>query len=170
MGTIGVVSTASNSAWRVKLVSWAIRWDTQSPVNHAFIYAGEDRLLEARPGGSAFDDWDKYPGTVWLTKITPPARNFYQQEKVAFSLLHIPYNWIDLVAIGIAQKRWNDDIRNDWLAGKDVPWWVSRVSDDKRDICSQLCDVYYNQNGKHLFSDNRLPGLVSPGDLYALGQ
>lgn len=167
VGTIGVVSTQHAGAWRVRAVSWAIRWDTESPVNHAFVYAGEGRILEARPGGSGFNAWDAYPGTIWLANIKPPPQDFLEQEQVAFALCKIPYGWLDLIAIGIAQKRWDPELAQRWDEGH-VPWWVRRIGDMRTAICSQLADEFFLRLGVHLFDDGRPPGLVSPGDLLAL--
>jgi hypothetical protein len=168
VGTIGVVSTLHAGTWFDRFVSWVIQFDTQSPVNHAFVYIGRGRILEARPGGSGFNRYDAYPGTLWLTHIQPPGSSAAEQEAVAESLCGIPYGWLDIAAIGIAQKRWSPETRQRWLDGRE-PWWVRRIATDPRDaICSQLCDLYYLHFARHLFNDKRLPGLVSPGDLLTL--
>jgi hypothetical protein len=150
-------------------VAWAIQFDTESPCNHAFVAVGEGRILEARPGGSAFNDWDAYPGTIWLTSIPPPPQGFAAQEQVAFGLRKVPYNFLDIIAIGIAQKRWSPELRQQWDSGH-APWWVKRVARPDRLICSALADLFYQRLGRHLFDDGRLSGLVSPGDLLALNQ
>lgn len=169
VGTIGVVSTAHAASLLTRFTSWVIRFDTESPVNHAFVYVGKGQILEARPRGSGFSRWDFYPGTIWLASIKPPDKPAVVQAAEALKLCGIPYNWLDLVAIGIAQRRWSPELQQQWDAGHE-PWWVKRVSDDGRLICSQLCDLYYRRLGRRLFNDGRLSGLVSPGDLLALNQ
>jgi len=73
----------------------------------------------------------------------------------------IPYNWPDIVAIGLAQRR---------LGRLVTPrsWLARRLSRGDRLICSQLVDVCYEAAGLHLFTDHRPAGLVSPGDLLDL--
>jgi hypothetical protein len=65
---------------------------------------------------------------------------------------------LDLLAVGLAQKRTGHVV-----TGRE--WWVKRLSDNGRLICSQAIDVEYLKAGIHLFTDGRLSGLVSPGDL-----
>jgi hypothetical protein len=44
------------------------------------------------------------------------------------------------------------------------------VADEGHLICSQLVDEAYLRAGVHLFDDGRLPGDVTPGDLWWLLQ
>jgi hypothetical protein len=49
-----------------------------------------------------------------------------------------------------------------------IPLLKDLISSSKHMICSQLVDYVYMQSGVHLFSDNRWPGYVTPGDLAKL--
>jgi hypothetical protein len=42
------------------------------------------------------------------------------------------------------------------------------IADSGHLICSQLVDLCYLRAGAHLFDDGRLPGDVTPGDLWKL--
>lgn len=160
IGDFGVVNTGNSFAARV------IRWATQSTVNHAFIYThdhvGHDRILEAEPGGAGYANADKYPNAIWSTGKIPLTDD---QRKIivaaAFNCWGKPYNWLDILAIGLAQRRFGRIIGlKSWIA--------NRLSDDGTLICSQLVDYCYQMAGVELFKDGRPCGMVSPGDLLEL--
>lgn len=162
-GDFGVVATKGKLLDRI--AARLIRWDTDSPVNHAFIYIGGGQIIEAantvRVGWAA-----EYEDILWSTgrlpaELTPTDRQRDAIVNAAAYMLGERYNWLDIVAIGLAQKRLGQLV-------DDRTWWAKRLSKDGREICSQLVDDAYNQAGVHLFQDGRLPGLVSPGDLYRL--
>lgn len=155
-GEIGVVAT-KHGGLMDKFASWAIRWGTHSPVNHAFLYVGGGQIIEA-VRHVQLSPWDSYPGTIWsgsmgldpvlLSSIAADARGYLGES----------YNVLDILAIALAQSRLGHLVDGD-------EWWVKRLSDDHHLICSQLVDQAYLDRGVHLFNDGRLPGLVSPGDL-----
>lgn len=158
-GDFGVVSTPG-------LAAEIIRWGTESNVNHAFLYVGDGLLIEARPGGAGYAHIDKYNGLTveWSTGAVP--LDDVQRLKViahARTLVGTPYGWLDILAIGLTQRRAGRLINVDA-----PPWWVRRVNDTHTLICSQLVDLAYYLAGVDLFTDTRLPGLVSPGDLHRL--
>lgn len=161
-GDFGVVRTAGPLLDR--LASWAIRFGTDSPVNHAFVYIGEGRIVEAVRRVKV-DFADQYDDIIWSTgrlptplTPTPDQRNAIVQA--ALAMVDDRYNVLDLLAIALAQKRLGRRVDGD-------EWWVKRLSANGREICSQVVDKAYDQAGIHLFS-GRLEGLVSPGDLYNL--
>lgn len=185
LATIGV--TPTYGAWYDRLVGEAIRWGTgtkdaysglwrDSRVNHAVLYVGpqvghaKPQAIEARPGGAGLCDWDKYGSDmIWLTGLRP-AMPQAQREVIAaagVSFQGIEYGYLDILAVGLAQKRLGSEVDVTKVVARQ-PWWVQRVESMHTMICSQLCDAAYLAGGVHLFNDGRLPGLVSPADLLAL--
>lgn len=163
VGDFGVVSTAG--PWLDRMAAKVIRWDTDSPVNHAFVYIGNGQIIEAvrrvRLGYI-----DEYDDIIWSTgrlpaELTPSADQREQIVEAAHRMIDEKYNALDILAIGLAQKRMGRLVSDD-------TWWAKRLSKDGREICSQLVDDAYDAAGIKLFADGRLSGLVSPGDLYRL--
>lgn len=154
IGDFGVVATGGTAAR-------LIRWGTDSPVNHAFVYVGAGRIVEAEPDGAAVASASKYGDRpVWSDGVEL-GLNTTARLKIAHAALTLvgtPYSWLDIVAITLAQPRLGSH--------EHVAAWISRHSSGL--ICSQLVDVAYQRAGVVLFDDGRLPGLVSPGDLYDL--
>lgn len=161
-GDFGVTRTGG-------LAAAAIRWGTNSPVNHAFIYIGHGKIIEADPHGARVNNAAAYPGATWSTGRLPALLDA-ERKAVVEAALHMagtPYGWADIAAITLAQKRLGGLIDAD-LAADRQPWIVRRLCRTDRLICSQLVDLAYERAGLHLYDDGRLPGLVSPGDLLAL--
>lgn len=155
-GEIGVVATHHGNIVD-KFASWAIRWGTDSTVNHAFLYAGDGQIIEA-VREVRLSPWDSYPGTIWSGSMGFGPDKLAAVAAGAQRYLGESYNVLDIVAIALAQARLGHLVDGD-------EWWVRRLSDPAHLICSQLCDQAYLDQGIHLFNDGRLPGLVSPGDL-----
>jgi cell wall-associated NlpC family hydrolase len=164
-GDFGLVSTAGPLLDR--LAAAVIRFDTDSPVNHAFVYVGNGNIIEA-VSRVKIDYVDEYSDITWSTGRLPAALTptSAQRDRIiaaANDLVGDRYNILDILAIGLAQRRTGRLVN-------DQSWWAKRLSADGREICSQLVDAAYLAAGIHLFDDGRLPGLVSPGDLYSLLQ
>jgi hypothetical protein len=49
-----------------------------------------------------------------------------------------------------------------------APFLKTYIGSTKHLICSQLCDLCYDNAGVHLFNDERWPGYVTPADLAAV--
>lgn len=189
-GSILLTPTYGN--WFDRTIGWAIRFGTgtrdqygkyhDAKVNHAALYDGTE-LIEARPGGAGYNDWDAYDekGTLWITparlgqlqsdgSLVPLHLNAAQLQGVvdaANTMIGRDYGFADIVAVALGQKRLGSWVKVQ-KAKKDQPWWVRRVADNKHLICSQLVDLAFLMGGVHLFNDERLPGLVSPADLARL--
>lgn len=149
--------TPTGGDWFHRLIAKAIQWDTDSPYNHAGIYVGNGKIMEARPGGAGLNFVDTYDGMVWSHfDLTAAERS--DIVAAALECAGKPYGWLDIAAIALAQKRLGATVDSE-------TWWVKRVSNIDTLICSQLVDLCYGDAGVHLFNDGRLPGLVSPGDL-----
>lgn len=146
-----------------------IRAFTHSPVNHAFVYVGiqtftyngvEYRncpaIVEANPSGAALAPVSKYGQIFWSE--APEAGQGMFVAAAALRLRGTPYSWVDVACIGITKT-----------TGEDVPESIrKRINRKDRLMCSQLVDRSYHMAGIDLFTDGRIEGDVSPGDLYTL--
>lgn len=162
-GDFGVTATGGTAAK-------VIRWATNSPVNHAFIYVGGGYIIEADPAGAKVNHLDAYPHASYSTgaiALTDVQRLTIVDS--AHDMIGTPYGWLDIAAIGLAQRR-TFGLVHAHAPINDQPWWVRRIESLDTLICSQLVDLAYEHAGVHLFADGRIPGLVSPGDLYGLLQ
>jgi cell wall-associated NlpC family hydrolase len=162
-GDFGLVGSHPGPWWQ-RLAESAIRFGTDSPVDHAFVYVGDGRIVEAVSRVRISMDTG-YPDVIWssgrLGRLTPDPDQRREIVKAALGYCGEAYNMLDIIAIGLAQRRMGSLVDGD-------EWWVRRLSDNHRLICSQLVDAAYLAAGIHLFTDGRLPGLVSPGDLLGL--
>lgn len=131
-----------------------IRLGTRSPVNHAFIYAGNGRIVEAQPGGAVWTELH-YTNIHWSDHFLTRDQR-WSIAKAAHSMLGTRYGWADIAALSFA------------CAGIRSHAIDKRIERTDRLICSQLVDKAYELAGLHLFTDGRLPGEVTPGDLYNL--
>jgi cell wall-associated NlpC family hydrolase len=129
-----------------------------SPVQHALIYVGNGMIVQAMPGGAELISLEEASEPViWssgLIPLTDSQRDAMVLEAVA--LVGTPYSYLDYVSLGLAHFR----VR---------PAWVTDfIADSGHLICSQLVDEVYLRASVQLFDDGRLPGDVTPGDLYKL--
>ncbi|MFJ3248349.1 hypothetical protein [Streptomyces sp. NPDC086782] len=129
-----------------------------APVQHAYVYVGDGLIVQAMPGGAeliALEDANE--PYVWSTgKIPLTATERFDICVNALSLVGTPYSFLDYASIALAHYR----IRPAWV--RDF------VASTGHLICSQLVDEAYLRAGVHLFDDGRLPGDVTPGDLWKL--
>lgn len=129
-----------------------------SPVQHAFVYVGDGQIVQAMPGGAELIRLeDASEPVVWSSGEIPlTATDRARIAAAAIWLVGTPYSFLDYASIALAHYR----IRPRWV--RDF------VADSGHLICSQLVDEVYLRAGVHLFDDGRLPGDVTPGDLWKL--
>lgn len=149
------------------IVGWTIRLLTRSRVNHAGICTGDGMTVEAQAAGAICRKEQAASQTVVYgndlharVETLAPGRSEYVAHE-AEQLVGRRYNYLDLLALA-----WIN-IRHDPTDGPPPkPSRVERrVMRDDRLICSQLVDLAHTKAGVHLFTDGRLPGQVTPGDL-----
>ena len=191
IGDFFVVNTGNGLGARL------IRWGTDSPVNHAGVYIGGNRIVEAEASGAIVSPLSKYSNRelIWSTGrlhgvvdkfggtvVDDTALFLDERRDIADAALKFagytrglagytpgakpdgrptPYGWVDIACIAFAQRRTGHLIDDDDPIAR-------RISNMHYLICSQLVDASYLAAGLHLFPDGRLPGLVSPGNLYDL--
>jgi hypothetical protein len=129
-----------------------------APVQHAMVYVGDGQIVQAMPGGAELIQLeDASEPVIWSTGKLPlePMQRFHVAREARY-LVGTPYSFLDYASIGLAHFR----VR---------PAWVTDfIASTGHLICSQLVDEVYLRAGVHLFDDGRLPGDVTPGDLYKL--
>lgn len=163
-GDIGLVAT-HNGDLLDKLAGWAIRFGTDSPVNHCFLYVGNGQIVEA-VARVKISPVTNYSDIIWSTgRLGDRNPTDAQRElivKYALASVGERYNVLDIVAIALAQRRLGATVD-----GRE--WWVKRLSDDHMEMCSQLCVNGYRAAGDDL-CPGKLSGLESPGDVLNLLQ
>ncbi|MFE0326307.1 hypothetical protein ACFW08_05760 [Streptomyces sp. NPDC058960] len=129
-----------------------------SPVQHAFVYVGDGQVVQAMPGGAELIPLEEASEPVlWSSgRIPLTAADRVRICGAARGLVGTPYSFLDYASIALAYYR----IRPAWV--RDF------VADSGHLICSQLVDEAYLRAGVHLFDDGRIPGDVTPGDLWRL--
>jgi hypothetical protein len=135
---------------------------------HAEIYIGQvgpdapyGMTLAAYPNGARTVPLPAPPEqlttALWSTghfDISVEARNLI--VKNAIDLIGTPYSPADYFALAAHRLH------------LPIPFLKKYISDSGHMICSQLVDFVYMKSGIHLFSDDRWPGYVTPGDLAKL--
>lgn len=159
LGDIGLVHKAGSGFVNL-MTSHIIEYGTNSPVCHAFIYRGDNQIVEA-VGHVRVGSVDEYQDIIWLSLPAPLNPNAMKMVVAAAdSYVGEKYNLIDILAIALAQPRLGTLVNSN-------EWWAKRLSNDHMQICSQLVVNAYRAAGIDLFP-GMLSGLISPGDLYRL--
>lgn len=168
LGDFGLVASMQGP-WIDRQFARIIDWDTRSPVHHAIGYVGPSvngDIIEAVRRVSY--GWaDGYDDVIWSTgrlpaHLTPD--DDQRQEIVAAlrDMLGDRYNVVDILAIGVAQPRIDAGRMAHW--SEHPPWYIRRLNNDHREICSQAIAKAYSKAGIELVP-GRPACLVSPGDL-----
>jgi hypothetical protein len=137
---------------------------------HALVYIGDGKCLQAEPGGSAIVTRGVRPGDIWSTGVIDiPDATRAKVPALAESMKGIPYSGLDYVALAAHR-----------LHVPDVPAWPGKtpwhpvtlqtyIGDTGHMICSQLVDEFEERLGIHLFvNPPRWPGYVTPWDIGTL--
>jgi hypothetical protein len=124
---------------------------TTSRYCHIRLIVAEDgSTVEANPPGAMRGRIQG--GDVIVTAPLTDAQRA-QVATTAAALIGIPYGWLDVAALGLAQF------------GIHPPGLSKRLGRPDRLFCSQLVDLVWRSVGFHAFTDGRLPQNVSPGDI-----
>lgn len=132
----------------------------RAPIQHAYVYVGGGYIVQAMPNGAEMIRLeDASPPVIWSTGLV--SLTAWQRASIvgeAERLVDTPYSFADYLSIGLAYFH----VRPAWVR--------DYIADTGHMICSQLVDEVYKRAGVHLFDDGRLPGDVTPGDLWKLLQ
>lgn len=165
-GDFGLLTTRQkHTSFEDHIAEWAISWGTDSPAFHAFVCVGSGQIVEAVRHVQV-SEASCYENITWCSgrlpaNLVPSSEEREEICAVARSYVGEKYGILDIVAIALAQKRLGRTVDGD-------EWWVKRLSDEQNmKICSQLVAMCYQRAGITLVP-GRLPGLISPGDLYSL--
>lgn len=156
-GDIGL-TLINGDAGRLIRLGQFLNGDGFSTFEHAFVYLGGNKIIEAEPGGAKILDFHYDSKTVhWCTGI---AKLWTFDERtlvpaVAARYMGTPYSAADYFAL-VAHR----------LHVPGGPALKNYVASSKHQICSQLADQIASDCGVKIFDDGSWPGYVTPGGLY----
>lgn len=146
-GDYGVVKTSG-------VVAKLIRLGTLSRWNHAFIYIGDGRIVEARPTGVTISTADQYEVLAY-NQHEHAITDAHREKIVSYALEQVgkPYGFLDIFVIFLR------------IFGLRVPFpsFWAKLSLRKGYICSELVAETYDKAGFVLI--NKHTSIVTPGDL-----
>lgn len=129
-----------------------------APVQHAMIYVGRGDIVQAMPGGAELIPLEEAsPVVAWSTGHVD--LDWAQRAALtwhALALVGTPYSFLDFASLALERFH----VRPRWVR--------DYVQSTGHLICSQLVDEVYRRAGVPLFDDGRIPGDVTPGDLWRL--
>lgn len=165
-GTIGLTSISGEVGRLIRLGQWLAetplsRWfskDTEPPYQHAFLYLGDGKILEAEPGGARIADVTEYSVIYWCTGIASrfTAEQLDNVARSAPDFVNVPYSFLDYFALAARRLR----------VFPLYPILRVYVRSTRHKICSALADAMYQANGLQVFRDRRWDGDVMPMDLF----
>lgn len=152
-GDFGLVRITGAVGFGIRLAQF-LNGDGFEDYEHALLYLGHGQILEAEPGGARIVDVSEYDGRTVLWSHWP-LTDAQRAGIVATgrTLVGTPYSFLDYASLALLHFH----VRPRFV--------VDYVRDSGHQICSQLIDFCYMKNGVHLFTDDRFPGDVTPGDL-----
>jgi hypothetical protein len=155
-GDIGCTQITGDVGLLIRIGQY-LNGDGFANYEHAFVYVGDDRIVEAEPGGARSGSLDEYDSRmiVWLRC---PDEHRTAVATAAISLIGTPYSALDYAAL--AAHRFHIP----------VPGLRRYVQASGHLICSQLADRAAELGGWTLFNDGRWPGYVTPADLANLAE
>lgn len=152
-GDFGLVSIKGNVGFLIRLGQF-LNGDGFRDFEHAFIYIGDGKIVEAEPGGARIADLSEYDGReiLWssgLIELTDAQRQVIVEA--AKNDVGTPYSYLDYLAIALYRLH----IKH--------PGVAKRVEESKHLICSQLVAKEYALAGSHL--TGKPAYLTTPGGL-----
>lgn len=155
-GDFAVVSVGGDAGKLISAGEW-LAGSGFGPWEHAFVYLGGGKVLQAEPGGSKVADLGTYGHIRWSTGIIElTAHQRAAVFELATTMTGIPYSALDYFALASHHLHIPAPLLKDYIASTGHM------------ICSQLVDEFMLRLGVHLFNDGRWPGYVMPADLASL--
>ncbi len=141
--------------------------DGFAPWEHAFVYVGDGKILQAEPGGSVIVPYTERGAELWSSgKIPLTAAQRARVPILAKQMTGIPYSGLDYLAL--AGHRLHVPDWPVWPGPHRPVTLQTFIADSAHEICSQLVDTFMLRLGIHLFKDGRWPGYVTPAELARL--
>jgi cell wall-associated NlpC family hydrolase len=147
LGDYGVVATKG-------IVGWLIQLGTLTKYNHAFVYVGDNTIIEATPvKGVILSPVSKYENIVWNRhEVKTDAQ---REALVKAALKHLRHRYSFLAIAAIALQIFH--LRR-------PKWMIARLAKSGNDICSQLVAQDYRACGFAI--DGSKPDFyITPSDL-----
>lgn len=153
IGDFGLVTIDGTVGLLIRFGQW-LNGDGFANYEHAFIYIGDNQIVEAEPGGARIADLSEYTGRtiLWSTdrvNLTSEQRTAIVEAAKGF--VGTPYSFLDYLLLAL--KR----------VGVTVPLLNKRVIGSKHMICSQLVATAFRAAG--IVLTNKPTYLVTPADL-----
>jgi hypothetical protein len=131
-----------------------------STYEHAFLYLGNGKLLEAEPGGARIADLSEYPAdsvyfcwNLWAL-VRPPLLNEAYINRQAQKYVGVKYSFLDYDALAAHRLH------------IPAPGLRRYISDTSHLICSQLVDEFYHTDLDVTILTGEWPGYVTPGAIW----
>lgn len=146
MGDFGIIKSKGIAA-RLIQVGTVSRW------NHAFIYIGDGKIIEANPTGVTISPVTKYSKIAWNQHEN---LNEVQRQEIVKSAKHLvgsSYGFVDILVIGLR------------ILGLKLLTFalLERLAMKQGVICSELVAICYLNAGIPVLE--KPPHLITPGDL-----
>lgn len=153
-GDIGLTQIRGVTGRAIRLAQW-LNGDGYADYEHAFVYLGNGRVVEAQPGGAILAPLSKYDVTrvAWIPASEDHGFKIVSQ---ALALLGTPYSFADYLALFALRLH---------LPSRRLRAYVAS---SRHMICSQLADEAWRRAGVELFTDGRPPQSVTPARLALL--
>jgi len=153
-GDLGLTAISGGVGRGIRFGQW-LNGNGWSDYQHAFVFVGDGRIVEAEPGGAIESYLSRYAEETvrWLRC---PVDKGPAVAACARTLLGTPYSFLDYGAIALHRLH------------IPAPHLKAYIESSHHLICSQLCDEAAMRGGWHLFDDDRWPGFVAPGSLYRI--
>ena len=152
-GDFAVVRLNGTAGKLIRLGQW-LNGDGFADYEHAFVYVGNDQIVEAEPGGAELNSVTRYATSdvLWSTgKVLLSDEQRSSIVEAAKGFVGVPYSFLDYLLIAL--KRFHIT----------VPILNRRVLGSKHMICSQLVAQSYKDSGIDLCDEP--PYSITPGDL-----
>lgn len=155
-GDFGLTQIHGNVGKLVRVGQW-LNGSGSEDFEHAFVYLGDGKLIEAEPRGARLRFLSEYDHDTVLWSTGKIGLDGAQRDTIvsaAIGYLGTPYSALDYFAL-VAHRLhlWTPGLKH-------------FIASSGHLICSQLVDQCYRDAGVQLFPDGRWPGYVTPGDLY----
>jgi uncharacterized protein YycO len=133
LGDFGVVSIEGTVGWLIRIGQW-LNGSGFRNYEHAFVYIGAGKIVEAEPGGAKISDLSEYDGRsiLWSTgKVLLTDEQRTAVVEAAKGFVGVPYSFLDYFLLALKRLHIS------------VPILNKRVLESKHLICSQLVAESY---------------------------